>query len=167
MYIRICSACVSTGMVCSAKWSEHLCNHHRSDPIIHHGPAVRKWILRRARSLAENRESRPLIGWLGFSLPRLSTVWWITDRLGGTADWVCQKKSSVCTKPVITCGEREREKKRGKMREWKKRHDEKTYSTISVWRSRGLPKRHVLWLWFFVCYLNVCAYMDVKDKRTI
>ena len=57
-------------------------------------------------SLVERIESWTPIGWLICTVPRLSTFWWITDRLcgrrGGGLPAIIAKKSLVCTQLVIT-----------------------------------------------------------------
>ena len=55
-------------------------------------------------SLVERIESWTTIGWLVCTVPRLSTFWWITDRLcgGGSNRPSLPKKSLVCTQLVIT-----------------------------------------------------------------
>ena len=48
-------------------------------------------------SLVERIESWTTIGWLVCTVPRLSTFWWITDRLcgGGVTGHHCQKKPGM------------------------------------------------------------------------
>ena len=69
-----------------AKWSEHLATIIDQAPIIHHGPAVRKWIslLWLGSPLVRPEKSSSGIGWsVCLGTKCLSSAWWIADRRGG------------------------------------------------------------------------------------